>query len=165
MKLSRLLFCAAALSVSVVHASEVSDAVPDGAQAAVAPEVRAAEPVAVAITAVEIGKPAPGKGQIIFFRPPRMTGALYGFKVREAGQELGVLENGNYFVLDVTPGRHEYEVRAETKDVTPVEVDEGEVYYLAGSMRMGLIAGRPNLSPSDAAAFEAVRGKLSQSSL
>jgi hypothetical protein len=39
------------------------------------------------------------------------------------------------------------------------------VYYVSGSLSMGVMVGRPNLTPSDAAAFEAVRAKLKMSKL
>jgi hypothetical protein len=51
-------------------------------------------------------------------------------------------------------------VHGETKDVLTIEVEAGETYYVLGSLGMGIVAGRPNLSPSDEATFVSMSGKL-----
>ncbi|SFL32765.1 DUF2846 domain-containing protein [Lysobacter sp. cf310] len=107
-----------------------------------------------------IGVPPQGKGQIVFFRPSKLVGAAVGFKVREGETELGKLRNGKYFVHVAEPGTHEYRVHGETKDVLTMEIEAGETYYVQGTLGMGIIAGRPNLSPTDAAAFDALAKKL-----
>ena len=99
---------------------------------------------------------------MIFFRPSRFVGAAVGFIVREGDKELGKLRNGKYFVIHVTPGKHAYVVHSETKDVLTIDADEGETYYIAGSVGVGFLAGRPNLAPSDQATFEAAKGKLTE---
>ena len=104
--------------------------------------------------------PPEGMGQIVFFRPSKMMGAALGFIVRENDQELGKLRNATYFVHTTTPGQHSYVVHSEAKDVMNIEVEAGETYYVSGSLGMGVIAGRPNLSPSDQAAFVAASKKL-----
>lgn len=175
MNCSRAFIPALLLVAATAFAEEAPVAAPEAAvEAAAATAVAEAtdaatdattEVAAPASGAVEIGKPEAGKGQVVFFRPSKMTGALIGFKVRENDKELGVLKNGNYFVLSVEPGKHEYVVHSEAKDKLTLEVEVGEVYYVAGSISMGIMAGRPNLAPSHANAFEAVRSKLKQSSL
>ncbi len=72
----------------------------------------------------------------------------------------GKLRSGKYFVANVEPGKHEYNVHGETKDVLTMEVEAGETYYVLGSLGMGIVAGRPNLSPSDEATFVSMSGKL-----
>lgn len=110
-----------------------------------------------------IGKPAAGKALVVFFRPSKFIGAALGFKVRENEVELGKLRNGNYFTLEVEPGPHAYVVHSENTDVTNMEAESGETYFLSASFGMGLLALRPNLSPSNASAFEAVVDKLKKS--
>ncbi|MFD0740022.1 DUF2846 domain-containing protein [Lysobacter koreensis] len=107
-----------------------------------------------------IGAAPEGKGQIVFFRPSKFTGAAIGFKVREGKTELGKLRNGKYFVAQVEPGAHEYTVHSEAKDVLNLEVEAGETYYVQGTITMGFMAGRPNLSPSDQATFDGMSDKL-----
>lgn len=140
------------------------------AQAEAAPAATAAEPAAAAPAAAPaafsekvaaaIGTPPEGKAHIVFFRPSKFVGAAIGFKVRENGVELGKLKNGSYFVLPVEPGAHTYVVHSEAKDVTNIEAEAGETYFLVGTVTMGVMAGHPNLSPADAAAFEAALAKM-----
>jgi hypothetical protein len=134
------------------------------AQEAAAPaatETTAAAAAAPAAAANTLIAPAPAdKGQIVFFRPSKMVGAALGFKVRENETELGKLRNGKYFVIQVEPGAHAYNMHGETKDVLNMEIEAGETYYVSASVGMGIIAGRPNLSPSDEAAFLAASKKL-----
>lgn len=113
--------------------------------------------------AAAIGTPEPGKALVVFFRPSAFKGAAIGFIVREGETELGKLRNANFFTLQVEPGKHEYTVHSEAKDVTTIEAEEGETYFLSGEINMGFMAGRPNLSPSDLTAFRAAFPKLKPS--
>ena len=99
-------------------------------------------------------------GTIVFFRAKKFAGAAVGYKVREGDVELCRLRNASYCILQATPGKHEYTVHSEAKDILTLEVDPGETYYVVGGITVGVLAGRPNLSPSDAAAFEAMKGDL-----
>lgn len=127
---------------------------------AAAPEPAATPAPAAAPAAAEPA--AGGEGTIVFFRPKKMMGAAVGFKVREAGVELGKLRNGSFFVLKVAPGKHQYVVHSETEDVLTMEVEAGQTYYVQGTLGMGVVAGRPNLSPSDQATFDAIKDKLKE---
>ena len=104
-----------------------------------------------------------GSGTVVFFRESKFMGAAVSFKVREGEQELGKLGSGNYFVVNVPPGAHAYTVHSEAKDVLNLEVEAGETYYVQGSISMGVMVGRPNLAPSDAATFEGMKAKLKDS--
>lgn len=107
-----------------------------------------------------IAAPPAGKGQIVFFRPAKFVGGAVGYKVREGAVELGKLRSGKYFVVAVEPGAHEYTVHSEAKDILNMEVEAGETYYVKGTITIGVLAGRPNLSPSTVAEFEAIASKL-----
>ena len=124
-----------------------------------APATVGAAPAVAASNGLIAAAPA-DQGQIVFFRESKMMGAAIGFKVREGETELGKLRNGRYFVVTVAPGVHEYAVQGETKDVLTMEVEPGETYYVKGSLGMGIVAGRPNLSPSDEATFMGMSAKL-----
>ncbi len=78
-------------------------------------------------------------------------------------QELGKLSNGTYFVAQVPTGAHAFTVHSEARDVLNLEVEQGETYYVQGSISMGVLVGRPNLSPSDAATFDALKPNLKDS--
>jgi len=126
---------------------------------ATATTAAAAAPAAAAKNTLISAAPA-DKAQIVFFRESKFVGGAIGFKVREGETELGKLRSGKYFVANVEPGKHEYNVHGETKDVLTIEVEAGETYYVLGSLGMGIVAGRPNLSPSDEATFVSMSGKL-----
>jgi hypothetical protein len=154
--------------VLVANAAE-SDVAPGAAPAASAevaapPAADAAVPVvdSVARAAPVAATTTTGTGTVIFFRPSRFVGAAIGFKVRENDKELGKLRSGKYFVLNVAPGTHEYVVHSETKDTLVLEVEAGQTYYVQGALGVGIVAGRPNLSPSDQAAFDAAKPKMKE---
>lgn len=153
------LLLAASAYAAQASAQEAPAAEPAPAVAATpAPEATPATPAAPGFNAT-LGKPAPGKGQVVFYRESKMMGAALSFKVRENEVELGKLSNGVYFAIDFEPGVHEFVVHSEAKDVTPIEVEAGEVYYLKFGISVGILAGRPNLSPSTQEAFDALPSK------
>lgn len=157
--LARGLFCSMLMLPVLAVAQEAAEA-PD----AVATDVAVADvveiPVAAAAANGLIGTAPEGLGQIVFFRPAKMAGGAIGFKVREGDVELGKLRSGKYFVANVEPGVHEYVVHSEAKDILTMEVEAGETYYVQGTLTMGILAGRPNLSPSDEATFNGMSKKL-----
>lgn len=148
-------FCALLVAAGSAFAQEATAETPS----AVETSVNAGSSAAAAPNG-KFSAPEAGKGQIVFFRPSSFKGAAIGFKVREGETELGKLRNGRYFVAQVTPGAHEYTVHSEAKDVLNMEVEAGETYYVQGTITMGLMAGRPNLSPSDQATFDGMYEKL-----
>lgn len=162
--LNRSLLCLALLMPVAGHAqlqeSTTAEA-PEAAEETAADTDAAADVVADAPTAAAapaaanglIAAPPEGKGQIVFFREKKFAGAAVRYKVREGETELGKLSSGSYFVHVTEPGAHQYTVHSEAKDVLNLEVEAGETYYVLGSITMGILAGRPNLSPSDEAIF------------
>ena len=154
----------AATPAVAAPAAAATDAVATPAATPAADAAPVAPAAAAAMTpSGMVGAPQEGKGQIVFFRPSKFVGGAVGFIVREGQTELGKLRNGNYFVLAVEPGTHQYTVHSEAKDVLTLEVEAGETYYVQGTISMGVFAGHPNLSPSDQAAFDAISRKLKPS--
>ncbi len=117
----------------------------------------AAAPPAAAITTKSgtIGPAAAGKGQVVFYRPGSMMGMALGCTVRENGVQVARLGSGKYFVVTAEPGRHVYTTQSEATDVLTMEVEPGETYFVKCRIGSGIMAGRPNISPSDAAEFAA----------
>jgi hypothetical protein len=154
--LNRSLLCLALLlPMAAGHAQSQEAAAPaatEAPEAAPAPAPAAGDSL--------IGTPSEGMGQIVFFREKKFAGAAVKYKVREGETELGKLSSGTYFVASVAPGTHQYTVHSEAKDVLTLEVEAGETYYVLGSITMGFMAGRPNLSPSDEAAFNGMAKEL-----
>jgi hypothetical protein len=154
---------AQAAAPAAAEPAPVAEPAPITAPDATPQAAPAAAPALGEKAAAAVGAPPEGKAHVVFFRPSKFAGAGISFKVRENDVELGKLGSGNYFVLAVDPGEHSYVVHSEAKDVTRIEAEAGETYFLAASISMGFMAGRPNLSPSDGAAFEAALPKLKPS--
>lgn len=118
------------------------------AAVAVAPSAHAGDKPSVRIPA-----PPAGKGQIVFYRTGTIMGAAMGCAVNEHGQKISSLGSGRYFILVTDPGRHEYTVKSEAKDVLALEVEADETQYAMCRIKMGVMAGRPDLRPSTAEEF------------
>lgn len=175
-RLTRLVIAAVLCAPFAIAAQEAATAAPaeaahaapspapqEQAAPAPAPAADAPAPASQSKGAIAIAAPEAGKGQIVFFREKKFAGAAVNYIVREGETELGKLSSGSYFVVAVEPGAHAYTVHSEAKDVLNLEVEAGETYYVIGGITMGFLAGRPNLSPSDQAAFDAMSGKLKPS--
>lgn len=109
--------------------------------------------------AVIPGPPA-GQGQVIFWRPGTMVGGALGCGVNMGTERISALGAGKYFVVNLAPGAYEFNARSEARDALTLEVEDGETYYVRCTIRMGIMVGRPNLAPSDAAAFNEKRDDL-----
>jgi hypothetical protein len=125
--------------------------------------------LALAVPAhAEDGRPAPavlptppeGQGQVIFWRPGSMVGAALGCGVNEGTTRISALGRGDYFILNLAPGTYEFNARSEARDTLRLEVEPGETVYVRCTIRMGIMTGRPNLSPSTAEEFNARRADL-----
>lgn len=110
-----------------------------------------AQPAPIAIPA-----PPAGKGQIVFFRPGG-TGFAIGCSVNENGQKISSLGAGKYFIMVAEPGRHEFTVKSEAKDVLALEVEADETQYASCKIKMGIMVGRPDIRPSTEAEFRAAK--------
>lgn len=155
-----MLHCSALCVLLAFSGSALAQDAAATATASIEATAEAAAAPTAAATAGKVGAPQPGKAQIVFFRPSKFTGAAIGFKVREGEVELGKLRSGKYFIAQVEPGTHQYTVHSEAKDVLTMEAEAGETYYVQGTITMGFMAGRPNLSPSDQATFDGMADKL-----
>jgi uncharacterized membrane protein len=109
---------------------------------------------------VAVEAPAAGMGQIVFFRPGNFIGGAIACTVRENGQMIGNLSNGKYFIVPFAPGKHVFTTKTEATDTLNMEVESGETYYVRCGIGMGLVAGRPNLAPSDKATFDEKSAKM-----
>ena len=107
-----------------------------------------------------VGSPPEGKATVVFFRPSKFVGGAVVLTVREGEQELGRVRNGRYLVAVVEPGVHAYTVDPEAEAPLSLETEAGEIYFASGSISMGILEGRPSLSPASAADFEHVMAKL-----
>jgi hypothetical protein len=110
----------------------------------------------------EIPPPPAGQGEVVFFRPNEYQGWAIFFNIRENGKALGKLTNGVYFVSVASPGPHTYTAATENQDSLKLVVEPGEIYYVAGTVTMGVFVGEANIAPSDQEEFIRAAHKLKQ---
>lgn len=121
-----------------------------------APVTAADTPAGSAIT---IPEPPAGKGQIVFFRPSGM-GMAMGCTVREGETKISSVGNGKYVVVVAEPGSHDYTVHSEAKDTLTLLVEADETQFVRCKIKMGIMAGRPDIAPSTPEEFSAASAKL-----
>lgn len=109
---------------------------------------------------VALPKPSAGKGQIVIFRPSSMGFAIK-CTVRENGAMIGRVGAGKYYVVEVEPGLHALTAKSEATDTVTVQVEPDETSFVKCGISMGMMVGRPNLSPAAEADFTNVAGKVS----
>jgi Protein of unknown function (DUF2846) len=135
------------------------------AQAAAAQEPAAPAPAAetkdAGAAAAKVAPPPEGKGQVVFFRPSNMLGMALSFSVHEGDKGIGKLSNGSYFVHVADPGPHLFTIQSEVTDKLTLEIDAGETYYVKQTIGVGIVAGRPRLSPAEQGDFERLKLKVS----
>ena len=105
-------------------------------------------------TPATVSAPVAGKGQVVFYRTGGFVGAAISCNVRENDALVGGLSGGKYFVVNFEPGKHVFTTKSEAKDTLNMEIESGETYYVRCQIGAGIMAGRPNLSPVDKAAFD-----------
>lgn len=106
--------------------------------------------------------PAPpeGLGQVLFWRSGTIMGGSMGCGVNAGDERISALGAGHYFIVALPPGNHVFNARSEARDVLEVAVRPAETAYVKCTIRIGIVIGRPNLSPSTAAEYENKRGDL-----
>jgi hypothetical protein len=108
-----------------------------------------------------VAAPPAGKTQVVFFRPRKFQGSILSFSVREGDTGIGRLGNGEYFVHVTDPGVHEFNIQSEATDTLRLELEEGQTYFVQQVIEMGIMVGRPVMTPSDRVTFEAKPLELS----
>jgi hypothetical protein len=98
----------------------------------------------------------PGKALIYFYRPGGM-GAAVKYDIHKGSQEgeyIITLKNRGYYPYFVEPGTHVFSAKTEKEFVVAIDVEEGGIYYIKGSVTMGFFVGRPHLEVIHPAAGE-----------
>lgn len=108
---------------------------------------------------IDIPLPPEGRGQVVFYRPGAWGGAI-SCAVSLDGARLSSLRPEHVFIHQTGPGPKTYSVESEAKDELTLEVEPGETQYVRCRVTMGVVVGRPNLSPSTAEEFAKAAGKL-----
>ncbi len=89
-----------------------------------------------------------GKAQIVFYSYPEVNAFAYTATIKNNGQEIGQLINGQFLVLDIEPGSHKIWGDSKLID-TPLEMDveAGKTYYLRYISKYIPYASRTWLKP------------------
>lgn len=122
-----------------------------------APAAEAEEAGSVLAADIVIPAPPPGKGQILFYRKGGFAGSAVACSVHEGGQKVSSLGGGRYFVMVADPGKHEFTVKTESKDVLALEVEPDETQFVQCKIKMGIMVGRPDIRPSTEAEFRGMK--------
>lgn len=101
----------------------------------------------------QIGPPAAGKAQIVFFRPGSIVGMALGCTVHENNREVARLGAGKYYVVTAEPGKHAFSTRGQAADALNLEVESDETYFVKCKIGAGVVSGAAQLEPSDRDSF------------
>lgn len=126
------------------------------APVAPAPESPAetAAPATSEAAAARVPPPPAGKGQVVFFRASKLAGMALTFSIREGDKGVAKVGNGTYAIVAADPGPHAYTMESEATDTLNLEVDDGETLYVEHTIGMGIMMGRPHLTPATQADFD-----------
>jgi len=113
----------------------------------------------VASPTLSVPAPKPGKGQIVVFRPGGMGSAIK-CTVRENGRMIGRVGQNRFFVVDADPGVHTLTAKSEATDAVTVQVEPDETSFVKCKIAVGMMVGRPNLSPAVEEEFSKLSAKL-----
>ncbi|HJS91805.1 MAG TPA: DUF2846 domain-containing protein [Steroidobacteraceae bacterium] len=93
----------------------------------------------------ESGSPA-GKATIYVYRDFNVFGGGMTYMVWGNGVPIASLPAGGYFVYHAPPGKVQLSAKSEASTSVAVEVKAGEVYYVKGTIGLGILVGRPHLA-------------------
>jgi uncharacterized protein DUF2846 len=85
------------------------------------------------------------KGTVYIYRESKMVGAAIGYTVSANGTPVAKLSSGSYFVYHALPDEVAFSAQTEAKTSVTIDIKAGEVYYLKGTVGMGVLVGHPHL--------------------
>ena len=97
----------------------------------------------------QIPDPEEGKALVVFYRTKSMKGGAIKFSVKETDKNYGQLTNGSVIHINVDPGEHTFFSQVISSDAISLTVEEGKVYYVKATVKIGAVAGRPKFSQVD----------------
>lgn len=109
-----------------------------------------------------LGKPyepvssvAPDKAVVYIYRPSSFFGAAVSYTVNAGDKPVVKLANGGYYPYIASPGEVEIWAETESKSSVTLDLKAGDRRYVRGTLGIGIVMGRPNLSVVEPAAAEA----------
>jgi len=88
---------------------------------------------------------AADRAAVYVYRSPGLVGGALSPNVAANGVPLADLPSGGYFVYHAAPGEVELSARTEAKTSVTLDAKAGQVYYVKGSIGVGVFVGHPHL--------------------
>ena len=89
------------------------------------------------------GKDAKSEKAIVhIYRPARLVGAGWVFKLITNNSKSAKIKNGGNLTIEVEPGRTQFRVK---KSLVEIELEAGKHYYLRASLARNMILGKPEI--------------------
>jgi len=89
------------------------------------------------------------KALVYIYRPSAFQGGAISYDVHVGPQEddktIVTLKNGGYFPYYSAPGEVEFWAKTEAASSLTLDLQPGDVKYIKGTVKMGLMVGRPDL--------------------
>ena len=108
-----------------------------------------------------LGKPyepvasiASDKAVVYIYRPSSFVGAAVSYTVNAGTTPVVKLYNGGYFPYVTGPGELELWAQTESKSAVTLDLKAGDRKYVKGTLGVGFLVGRPNLTVVDTALAE-----------
>lgn len=92
----------------------------------------------------ESGSPA-GTATVYVYRDFNVFGGGMTYMVWGNGVPIASLPAGGYFVYHAAPGKVQLSAKSEATTSATLEAKAGEVYYVKGTLGLGILVGRPHL--------------------
>jgi hypothetical protein len=102
--------------------------------------------------------PKPGKASVYVYRNETF-GAAIKMAVVLDGKLVGDTASKTYFLLEITPGKHELVSKGENDSVLPLDVQAGNNYFVWQEIKMGMFGPRSMLHSVDNATGRAAVGE------
>jgi len=97
----------------------------------------------------QIPQPEEGKATIVIYRKNKFSGSAIAFNVQDNQRTYGSLKSGDVMYISADPGEHTFYSQVITGDAITLTVEEGKVYYVKATVKMGYYAGRPRFELVD----------------
>jgi Protein of unknown function (DUF2846) len=85
------------------------------------------------------------KATVYVYRSPGFVGGALSPTINANGVPLQDLPAGGYFVYHAAPGELEFSAKTEARTSVTVDAKAGQVYYVKGSIGVGVLVGHPHL--------------------
>jgi hypothetical protein len=85
------------------------------------------------------------RATVYLYRSPGFVGAALSPTVNANGVALDDLPAGGYFVYHAAPGELELSARTEASTSVTLDAKAGQIYYVKGSIGVGVFVGHPHL--------------------